>query len=249
MNYSNYLKEIIRDKGILSSAYSVFHNYSIGNQLMAASQLNGRGVELSPIASYKKWRELGRQVKKGAKAIELIMPVTVKDKNDADKMRSFFIAKRNWFTLNDTEGIDYQHEVKIPAWDKNAALLALDIKQVNFEKLNGNCQGYAVDKKIAVNPLAILPHKTTFHEIAHIVLGHTLENNLMSDSDITPRDIREVEAESVAYILCSLLNLKGLEESRGYIQNWLSGGDIPDKSAQKIFNCADKILKAGAITE
>jgi hypothetical protein len=67
----------------------------------------------------------------------------------------------------------------------------------------------------------------------------------MHDSETTPRDIREVEAESVAYILCSVLDLPGLTESRGYIQGWLAGGEISDKSAQRIFGAADKILKAG----
>jgi hypothetical protein len=68
----------------------------------------------------------------------------------------------------------------------------------------------------------------------------------MSDDDRTPKDIREVEAESVAYILCSVLDLPGLTESRGYIQNCLDGSEISDKSAQRIFSAADKILKAGA---
>jgi len=76
------------------------------------------------------------------------------------------------------------------------------------------------------------------------VLGHTAEN-AMHDDERTPKDIREVEAESVAYILCSVLNLPGLIESRGYIQGWLSGSEITDKSAQRIFGAADKILKAG----
>jgi hypothetical protein len=43
-----------------------------------------------------------------------------------------------------------------------------------------------------------------------------------------------------------VLNLPGLIESRGYIQNWLDGSEISDKSAQRIFGAADKILKAGA---
>ena len=49
----------------------------------------------------------------------------------------------------------------------------------------------------------------------------------------------------MAYICCSILGLPGLEESRGYIQGWLSGNEITDKSAQKIFGTAEKILKAG----
>jgi hypothetical protein len=111
---------------------------------------------------------------------------------------------------------------------------------------DGNCQGYAEGRSIAINPVAVLPHKTRFHEIAHIVLGHTLEHK-MADSELTPRDIREVEAESVAYILCQLLGLKGEEESRGYIQSWLKDKDIEDASARKIFSAVDKILKSGQI--
>ena len=68
----------------------------------------------------------------------------------------------------------------------------------------------------------------------------------MADSERTPRDVREVEAEGVAYILCSLLDLPGLHESRGYIQSWLQGAEVSDKSAQRIFSAANKILEAGA---
>jgi hypothetical protein len=82
--------------------------------------------------------------------------------------------------------------------------------------IDGNCQGYASGQTFALNPVAALPHKTRLHEMAHIVLGHTQEFT-MTDSERTPKDIKEVEAESVAYILCSILCLPGLEESRGYI--------------------------------
>jgi len=67
----------------------------------------------------------------------------------------------------------------------------------------------------------------------------------MHDDERTPRDIREVEAESVAYICCAHLGLPGLDEARGYVQNWLADAPITDKSAQRIFGAAEKILKAG----
>jgi hypothetical protein len=51
----------------------------------------------------------------------------------------------------------------------------------------------------------------------------------------------------VAYILCNLLGLPGLAESRGYIQNWMSDADISDKSAQRIFSAANKIMEAGKV--
>ena len=58
-------------------------------------------------------------------------------------------------------------------------------------------QGYAKHRTVAINPIAEQPESTLFHELAHIVLGHTAEGSLNSDStDRTPRDIRELEAEA-----------------------------------------------------
>jgi hypothetical protein len=44
----------------------------------------------------------------------------------------------------------------------------------------------------------------------------------------------------------SIIGLDNLSDSRGYIQGWLQGDSIPEKSAQKIFRVADQILKAGS---
>lgn len=65
------------------------------------------------------------------------------------------------------------------------------------------------------------------------------------DGEHTPKNLREVEAEAVALLLCESLNLSGAEFSRGYIQHWLQADVIPEKSAQKILGTADRILKAG----
>ena len=249
-NFSQLLQDAVNQPGIISKCYSTFHGYSIGNQLLAWSQCIARDIPVGPIATYKKWSELGRQVSKGQKAIALVMPLTINKKDAAGEKTgesfSMFSLRNNWFVLGQTEGGEYVNEVVTPAWDKAAALAKLDISEVAFDYPNGNCQGYASGRTIAINPVAILPHKTRFHELAHVVLGHTTAE-VMADSEVTPRDIREVEAESVAYILCSVLDLPGLHESRGYIQNWLAGADITDKSAQRIFSAANKILEAGKL--
>ena len=82
-----------------------------------------------------------------------------------------------------------------------------------------------------------------------MVLGHTTEADF-TDTEQTPKNLREVEAESVALLCCEALSLEGANYCRGYIQNWLrpSTGNadvIPEKSAQKIFRAADQILRAG----
>jgi hypothetical protein len=71
----------------------------------------------------------------------------------------------------------------------------------------------------------------------------------MSDTEYTPKNLREAEAESVALICCESLGLPGVEFCRGYIQNWLDSDVIPEKSAQKIFHAADQVLKAGRVSD
>jgi antirestriction protein ArdC len=247
-NFSQLLQDAVNQPGIISKCYSTFYGYSLGNQLLAWSQCIARDIPLGPIATYKKWSELGRQVSKGQKAISLVAPVTINKKDAAGEKTgeafSLFTLRSSWFVLGQTEGDEYVNEVAAPAWDKAAALAKLDISEVAFDYADGNCQGYASGRTIAINPVAVLPHKTRFHELAHVVLGHTTDE-VLADSEKTPRDIREVEAESVAYILCSVLDLPGLHESRGYIQDWLAGAEVSDKSAQRIFSAANKILDAG----
>jgi hypothetical protein len=115
-----------------------------------------------------------------------------------------------------------------------------------FAHPDGNSQGYATEGRIAINPLAELPHKTLFHELAHNILGHVAEGE-MSDGEHLSRNLREAEAESVALLCCEALGLAGAEYCRGYIQSWLHGGSIPERSAQRVFSAADKILKAGRV--
>ena len=248
--YTQLLKEAVNKPGILSKCYSRFYTYSIGNQLWAWLQSLERNLDLGPIATLKQWNKLGRKVKKGSEAIYLTLPVVIDEKdangNKTGKQKRLFLPKKNWFFLSQTEGEEYTGELKIPSWNKEKALSDLLILEKAFDSTNGNCQGYASYHTIAINPLAVLPHKTLFHELAHVVLGHTTEGQL-TDSEFTPKDINEVEAESVAYILCQLLGLPGEVESRGYIQHWLNGQTIDDKSAKRIFSAADKILKAGSV--
>ena len=153
-----------------------------------------------------------------------------------------FRFRAYWFVLAQTEG-EETFIPPSPGFDIDAALRTLNITRTSFDKLNGNIQGFANGREIAVNPLAALPHKTTFHEIAHIVLGHTTTERLV-DSEQTARHIRE--AEAVALICCETLGLEGAEFCRGYIQHWLkTEKEIPNQSAARIFAAATSILKAG----
>lgn len=250
--FSELLKQAVNEPGILSAAYRQFHTYSIGNQLLAWGQCLARDMPPGPMATYPKWRELGRHVRKGEKAITLCMPVTVKrtsqadDGNDETEVFTRFVYKPHWFILAQTDGADVP-PAPMPSWDRARALAALNVAEVPFDATDGNVLGFARGRAIAVSPINPMPHKTTFHELAHVLLGHTVEGE-QADGEHTPRNLRECEAEAVALLCCAALDLPGVEHCRGYIQSWWGQGNpIPERSAQRVLKVADQILKAGTV--
>ena len=254
ITWGELLREAVEKPGRMLEAYTAFHNYSIGNALLALEQCRRRSLQPGPLNTYRGWLERKRHVRTGEKGITLCMPMPVKraarseshgDETDKPEICHVFCFRAYWFVLAQTEGEDADL-VPIPGFDLDTALHSLNIQRTPFYDLNGNTQGYAIGRAIAVSPIAGLPHKTTFHEIAHVVLGHTTSERLV-DSEQTPVHIREVEAESVALICCETLGLGGAEFCRGYIQHWLkSAKEIPNQSAARIFAAATSILKAGA---
>lgn len=157
-----------------------------------------------------------------------------------------FVYEAKWFVMNQTDGADYKLP-EMPSWNKDTALAGLGITEIPFAApVSGNCQGFARKDQVAINPLAQLPHKTLFHEMAHVVLGHTKADNYQAHGAELPLSLMEVEAESTAMLLLDALELPGAEYCRGYIQNWLGEGkEIPESSAKRIIAAAEKILRAG----
>ena len=250
-NWRDILRVAVTVPGTVSRAYTSFHGYSLGNQMLALMQCAERGLQPGPIATYPAWRERGRQVRRGERAIALFMPVTGKrpvtrrdpQGNEVEEEATYtrFILRSNWFVLGQTDGADVAPE-PVRGWDRAAALASLGISEVPFDSMNGNVQGFARrGRRVSVSPVAAMPHKTLFHEMAHALL-HDADS---SDSEETPYSLGEVEAESVALLCCESLGLPGAEFSRGYIQNWGGFREIPEKSCQRIFKAATQILAAG----
>lgn len=252
-SFADLLQSAVTEPGIVSAAYRQFHNYSIGNQLLAWSQCLARGIQPGPMATFPRWKELGRHVHRGEKAITLCQPVTVKrpaeEANDAAELETFtrFVHRPNWFVLAQTDGEALSPQTT-PTWDVDRALALLQVQEILFDAMNGNCLGFARGRTISINPVNPMPYKTRFHELAHVLLGHTAEG-AQTDSEITPRSLCECEAEAVALLCCAALELPGVEHSRGYIQSWWgSGNPIPERSAQRVLKAADQILRAGRET-
>jgi hypothetical protein len=54
IQFRQLLNEAVTKPGTLMKAYSLFWNYSLGNQILAIIQANQRGIPLGPIASYNR---------------------------------------------------------------------------------------------------------------------------------------------------------------------------------------------------
>jgi hypothetical protein len=152
-----------------------------------------------------------------------------------------FTYRRGWFVLSQTEGESYTAP-ELPGWDKGRAVAALGLVEVPFSATDGNILGSSLRGQFAVSPLSPFPAKTTFHELAHCILHLDQEHREGAE---LPRNLKEVEAESVALLCSEALGLDGAEYARGYIQGWLRDEQIPEASARRIFGAADKILRAG----
>jgi antirestriction protein ArdC len=258
--WADLLVDAVNTPGTISAAYSAFHNYSVGNQLLALFQCKARDITPGPIATFKGWQTKNRMVNKGEKAIVLCQPISFARKETDEKTGEeterrgvFFKYSPRWFVVAQTSGQDAEPPV-LPEWDLSRALAALDIARVPFTMIDGNTQGYALKRQLALNPVGQHPLATAAHELAHIMLGHTGdEPDTAAHAANMPRSLKEVEAEAVALIVLESLG-QDSAESRGYIQHWLRGIQtvdgwvgpaIPEASASRIFSVADKILKAG----
>jgi len=138
LNFAELLSRALLEPGIISTAYTAFHGYSIGNQILALVQCAERGIMPGPIATFMGWKDKGRCVRKGEKAIVLCMPITAKrkgkddrpvtDASDDSKPEAFtrFVFRPNWFVLAQTDGQDVE-PLTIPDWDQARALETLGI--------------------------------------------------------------------------------------------------------------------------
>lgn len=245
------LREALEKPGRLSDCYAVFHNYSLGNALLAALQL---GDKIGPIATFRKWKELGRSVKKGEKAIGLYVPARIngaaksagkaepedgeddgrtklagsKGAAEPSRGRMFFLLRFHWFSLaqteseGDGEGGDIAL-AQVPEWDAEQALKTLGIQRVSYSDTSGNRQGYTEVETghVAVSPLARFPTKTLVHEMTHSLLHAGYVSEHTGGR--LPRRVEEAEAESVAYLVCATLGIdvESQPSSRAYIQGWM----------------------------
>ncbi|MDE2100921.1 MAG: hypothetical protein KGL39_26985 [Patescibacteria group bacterium] len=246
LDWGQLIETALTAPGNLGDTYCRFRTYSYLNQLLLLSQ----GV-MEPVASMRQWNELGRRVIKGSRARVIVRPIFIEKKNEDGEVEDTllrFKPVRGAFRLSDTEGDDLPPPNQVADWHYDRALRELGITQVPFRELNANVQGYSRERELALNPLAKHPAKTRMHELAHIVLGHTVEP--LAQDYLMHRGLFEFGAEGTAFLTLNELGAISDEEasvSRAYVQSWLGGERPSDQAIRQVFSATDKILRAGRI--
>lgn len=255
-DWHELLVEAVQEPGQLAAAHQYFHKYSLANQWMASSQLRSLGLPLMPINTFKGWLNAKRPVEKGQKvSIALIAPVPVREKKEEGSTEkgeikfTMFKLRHAWFHMGQTAGEEYKPEaVSRGDWNLVSALDFLEIKEAPFEfaSINDGRLGWAKGQEIAISPLETNQTYARLREAARIVLGHTAA----TPTKAVPmeQELRDIEADTTAYLCAATLGFDGLDEARQRLQLNLDASAklrIPDKCANRAFSAADKLINAG----
>lgn len=213
-------------------------SWSLGNQLIALTSgtVDARG--------YKQWQQVGRQVKKGAKAVYILAPMTRKYKienketgEEEEKVAIYGFRGIPVFRLEDTEGEpveipDHSPDSLPPLWQV-AEAWGLDVKHGPFV---GSYRGYYnADRKEIM--LCTHDARTFFHELAHAAHDRI---EPLRDGQVASQ---EIVAETAAATICHLYGMDGyLWHGSQYIQGYAKGKN-PGQAAMKVLSKVQRVLE------
>lgn len=216
----------------LLKTMSKFHSYSAQNCLLIATQ----NPSASFVAGFDSWkRNFNRYVKKDSKSIMIKSPCTYTQKNEDGTEEERLGFKASYvFDISCTAQISGKPVVQIGVENlagsvQNFGDLLLCLTScagipISYEKIKGKANGCYTESDgephiiISDSLSEIQTIKTLIHEIAHSRL-HSSKNTEKSEKKKT-RDQRELEAESVAFIVCSHFGIDTSDYSFPYILSW-----------------------------
>lgn len=219
------------------------HRYSARNCLLIALQCPAAKM----VAGYHKWQQLGRQVRKGEKAITILAPILRRGEGEADTLVGFRTA--SVFDVSQTLGAPLPILEPQMLTDDSPAIRdllvrleavvtcrGLTLARADLEEaVNGFYapKHHAIVLNAALPPLQCL--KTLVHELAHALLHGA------PDPQGT-RPQRELEAESCAFLVCHALGLDTSRYSFPYLAHWANDPEELLPAAERAGKAAEMIL-------
>ncbi|WP_219644444.1 ArdC-like ssDNA-binding domain-containing protein [Cohnella sp. CFH 77786] len=228
--------------------HSTFHQYSFNNRLMIWLQMPNASL----IAGFGAWKKLGRYVKKGEKGLVIFAPntrtKTVQEQQENGDTVEKKIPILTGYHLTTVFDVSQTDGKPLPVVD---VLKKLEGETEIYEQLLASCP-FPVEEKencggangsisrvtgrieILKSNSEMQKAKTLIHEWAHGLL------HIGPDVEDVQRHVRELEAESTAFIVCQELGIDSSHYSFGYLAGWGNG----EKAIEDIKNAGERILRA-----
>ena len=190
---------------------------------------------------FKQWQQVDRFVKKGSKAIYILVPFIKKVEDGGDEKQVLYgFGCRPVFCVEDTDGKPLQYEnIELPDLP---LLERAEEWGISVKTIPGNYQYrgfYSMERKEIA--LATPEEKVFFHELSHA--GHEkIKGTLKTGQD----PFQEIVAELSAAALCELVGKQGKDTSGNsyrYIEEY--AGEInmsPYKACLKVMSETEKVL-------
>ena len=229
---------------------SRFHHYSANNVFLIMLQR----PDATRVAGYRTWQSMGRQVWKGEHGIRILAPCHYRYKvTDDDGTETAHVGIRGFttatvFDVSQTEGEELPDvRPELLEGDDVAGLwdaLSVQVKAAGYTVERGDCFGANGRTDHSVRTVRVRADvsdaqaaKTLCHELAHVMLHPDTAEYFQC------RGRSEVEAESVAYLVCQAAGLVTDGYSWPYIAHWSDGeAKVVQETAGRVLDAARSIL-------
>jgi antirestriction protein ArdC len=251
----NYLVQSLEDgqSSVLRQylrAMAKFRNYSFGNILLIARQK----PDATNVAGLRTWNSLGRFVRRGEKGIFILAPMVGNKRNKDENAEQNTDAKETQRTLYGFRGV-YVFDItqtegkELPTLTevngdvsgyRERLFKFVDAQSVelSFSERIAPAKGLSYGGKITLlsGMQPAEEFSTLTHEIAHEMLHRGDRRTL------TTKQVRETEAEAVAFVVCQAIGLDTGTASADYIQLWHGDADLLRESLEAVQQTAAVIL-------
>lgn len=253
------------------AAISKFHSYSYGNVLLILMQ----NPAATHVAGFQAWKKnFGRTVKAGARGIRILAPSPYRRFIEQDKLDKDGnpMLDANGKPIRERTLVQLLRFHVVTVFDISQTD-GKELPGIGISELSGDISHYEelADAITSVSPVPILyaappgaakgcfnhvteeilvrpgmsqkqTVKTMLHEISHATLHRRKENERPTKDQHT----REVEAESVAYVVCQHFGIDTSDYSFGYVAGWSKGKDLDElkSSLDTIRSCAAGLIDA-----
>jgi len=252
------------------STCAKFHSYSVNNQILIATQM----PSASMVAGFSTWKSMQRYVQKGEKGLKILCPAPQRKRELVDekdpvtgqvrldsagnpkKVVSEVLIPRYkvgyvW-DVSQTEGKELPTLVttldgSVEGYEQmKKALEKVSPVPIRVEPIQGGANGFyhLQDKRIVIKEGMSEEQtiKTMIHEITHASLH---DPDLDPEAKTKQRADQEIEAESVAYVVCQYYGIDSSQYSFGYVTSWAEGKELTQlhRSMQTISKTANSLIE------